>query len=84
MKIGWELQSRCDELSQYSVQGRARSRAKPVVLVVLIQESKAKERKRDVVGELPYKQLANHVYRLIVFPGPAVYSNPYSNPPNGL
>jgi hypothetical protein len=36
-----------------------------------------------VVGELPYKQLANHVYGLIVFPGPAVYSNPYSNPPIG-
>jgi hypothetical protein len=31
-----------------------------------------------VVGVLPYKQLANHVYGLIVFPSPAVYSNPYS------
>jgi hypothetical protein len=29
---------------------------------------------------LPYKQLANHVYGLTVFPSPAVYSNPYSNP----
>jgi hypothetical protein len=36
-----------------------------------------------VVGVLPYKQLANHVYGLIVFPSPAVYSNPYSNPPTG-
>jgi hypothetical protein len=36
-----------------------------------------------VVGVLSYKQLANHVYRLIVFPSLAVYSNPYSNPPIG-
>jgi hypothetical protein len=36
-----------------------------------------------VVEELSYKQLANHVYGLIVFPDPAVYSNPYSNPLTG-
>jgi hypothetical protein len=36
-----------------------------------------------VVRELPYKQLPKHVYGLIVFPGPAAYSNPYSNPPTG-
>jgi hypothetical protein len=41
----------CDELSLYNVRGRARSRAKHVVLVVLIQESKAKERRREVLLE---------------------------------
>ena len=44
----------CDELSQYRNGDAAIVERKPVQLVVLIQESKAKEgRRRAVIGELP-------------------------------
>ena len=46
----------CDELSQYRNGGASRIERKPVQLVVLMQESKAKEgrrRRRAVIGELP-------------------------------